>query len=184
MELDPTKMTLATVFGLKLYRYPDEVNEIVVTAQNELKIEAELQKIEAIWRTQQFLMYTHKGDTQLLQPNEDMKMILEDHILTLSSMAASKYALKLLDIIKKWERSLNTVSEVLEVWLLCQRKWMYLESIFLDSDDIRLQLPEEAKRFDKIHKTFTTVMTATASNPNVLACCCVENRLQEFKDLI
>ena len=29
---------------------------------------------------------------------------------------------------------------------------MYLESIFLDSDDIRLQLPEEAKKFDRAHK--------------------------------
>ena len=33
-----------------------------------------------------------------------------------------------------------------------------IESIFLESDDIRLQLPEEAKRFDKIHKIFKAMM--------------------------
>ena len=37
-----------------------------------------------------------------------------------------------------------------------QRKWMYLESIFL-AGDIRAQLPEEAKKFDVIDKTFKKV---------------------------
>merc|ERR1711965_1122464 len=110
-------------------------------------------------------------------------MILDDHILTLQSMGSSKYAMKLLDVIKKWERNLNAVSEVFEVWLLLQRKWMYLESIFLDSDDIRLQLPEEAKKFDKIHKTFKLLMQNTQTNPNALSQCCTDGRLVELKGL-
>jgi hypothetical protein len=32
--------------------------------------------------------------------------------------------------------------ECIEVWMLVQRKWMYLESIFVGSDDIRHQLPQ------------------------------------------
>ena len=37
-----------------------------------------------------------------------------------------------------------------------QRKWMYLESIFIGGD-IRAQLPEEAKKFDNIDKLFKKV---------------------------
>ncbi len=40
--------------------------------------------------------------------------------------------------------------------MLVQRKWMYLEGIFL-AGDIRSQLPEEAKRFDQIDKVFKKV---------------------------
>ena len=44
----------------------------------------------------------------------------------------------------------------LQVWMLVQRKWMYLESIFIGGD-IRSQLPEEAKKFDHIDKMFKKV---------------------------
>ena len=40
--------------------------------------------------------------------------------------------------------------------MVVQRKWMYLESIFIGGD-IRAQLPEEAKKFDAIDKTFKKV---------------------------
>ncbi len=48
---------------------------------------------------------------------------------------------------------------------------MYLENIFIGSEDIRLQLPEEAKRFDRIDKTFKKIMTETAKNTLVLEAC-------------
>ena len=60
---------------------------------------------------------------------------------------------------------------------------MYLESVFLDSDDIRLQLPKEAKQFDKIHKTFTGIMKDTHANANALRACCQDGRLTQFKTL-
>ena len=40
--------------------------------------------------------------------------------------------------------------------MVVQRKWMYLESIFIGGD-IRTQLPEEAKKFDIIDKMFKKV---------------------------
>lgn len=43
-----------------------------------------------------------------------------------------------------------------QVWMLVQRKWMYLESIFIGGD-IRSQLPEEAQKFDNIDKIFKKV---------------------------
>ena len=47
-----------------------------------------------------------------------------------------------------------------QVWLTVQRKWMYLEGIFL-AGDIRSQLPEEAKRFDTIDKLFKKVLASS-----------------------
>ena len=54
---------------------------------------------------------------------------------------------------------------VVQIWMVVQRKWMYLESIFL-AGDIRAQLPEEAKKFDNIDKLFKKVK-------NEIYCMCV-----------
>lgn len=53
-----------------------------------------------------------------------------------------------------WQRKLGTADAVIALWFEVQRKWQYLESIFVGSDDIRSQLPEDSKRFDNIDKTF------------------------------
>ena len=48
--------------------------------------------------------------------------------------------------------------ETIEVWVQVQKKWMYLESIFIGSDDIRQKLPEETKEFEKYDKKFKQIM--------------------------
>jgi dynein heavy chain len=75
------------------------------------------------------------------------------------------------------------VSECLDVWFTVQRKWAYLEGIFIGAEDIRMQLPEEAKRFDTIDKTFKLIMTATSKNPNVVDACTADSRLQVLSGL-
>lgn len=56
--------------------------------------------------------------------------------------------------VNDWARKLGTADAVIALWFEVQRKWQYLESIFVGSDDIRSQLPEDSKRFDGIDKTF------------------------------
>jgi len=59
------------------------------------------------------------------------------------------------------------ISDVIDLWMIVQRKWMYLESIFA-SDDIRMQLPEEAKKFSKTDLNYKKIMENTYRQPNVL----------------
>lgn len=49
-------------------------------------------------------------------------------------------------------------------------------SIFIGSDDIRNQLPQEAKRFDTIDKSWLKIMADTARNTNVLDACSTDGR--------
>lgn len=58
--------------------------------------------------------------------------------------------------VNKWERALAMISEIIEEWLVVQRKWLYLEGIFIGGD-IRTQLPEEARKFDDIDKSYRRV---------------------------
>ena len=49
-----------------------------------------------------------------------------------------------------------------------QRSWMYLENIFIGSEDIRKQLPKESVLFDQVHTTFMAQMQQLNSVRNVV----------------
>merc|ERR1712071_343681 len=100
----------------------------------------------------------------------------------LQSMSASRYVGPFLKTVQEWEKSLSLIGEVCDIWMLVQRKWMYLEAIFIGGD-IRSQLPEEAKKFDRIDSSFRKIMTDTVNNPNIKICCHVEGRLETLQSL-
>jgi len=64
-----------------------------------------------------------------------------------------------------------------------QRKWMYLEGIFIGGD-IRLQLPEEAKMFDQIDRNFQRINGEASREPNIKACCMAANRLSDLHHML
>ena len=48
-------------------------------------------------------------------------------------------------VVDEWALKLRTVESVLGVWQKVQANWCRLEPIFMLSDDIRSQLPDESK---------------------------------------
>ena len=87
------------------------------------------------------------------------------------------------DLVHHWDQTLNLVNETIDVWIQTQRKWQYLESIFIGAEDIRLQLPDEAKKFDAIDKQFIQIMKATASDKNIVVACTSDERLETLTTL-
>lgn len=61
---------------------------------------------------------------------------------------------KFLEAVASWQKKLGTVDLVLNVWKDVQRKWQALEAIFIGSADIRVQLPEDSKRFDAVNADY------------------------------
>ena len=59
-----------------------------------------------------------------------------------------------LEKVTVWQRKLGVVDTVLSTWTDVQRKWQALESIFVGSADIRVQLPDDSKRFDSVNADF------------------------------
>jgi len=58
------------------------------------------------------------------------------------------------------QAQLTRADSVLLLWLEVQRTWAHLESIFMGSEDIQHQLPEEAHQFDSIDSDFKVCLTS------------------------
>ena len=70
------------------------------------------------------------------------------------NMMTSKYIAFFLTEVSEWQKKLSTADQVISTYMEVQRTWSHLESIFIGSEDIRSQLPEDSKRFDSIDVKF------------------------------
>ena len=133
-------------------------SEIVDRAQKELNIERQIKKIDDTWAVLA-LIFTppQDGDVYALQVEDAITEALENDKLQLQTISGKKYVQinpMFLDAVAGWQRKLSTVDAVLATWGDVQKKWTALESIFVGSADIRVQLPEDSKRFDAVNADF------------------------------
>ncbi|XP_077418136.1 dynein axonemal heavy chain 10-like isoform X1 [Vanacampus margaritifer] len=185
-EMNTTTFTLENMFAMELHKYADVIGDIVSSASKELGIEKGVKEVVETWGTMLFsiIPYSKGGHQQcaVLGVVDEILLIVDNDAMNLQSMAGSRFVGPFLNIIQQWEKDLSLISETIEVWLLVQRKWMYLESIFIGGD-ISSQLPEEAKKFDIIDKKFKDIMNDAQANPNIKRCCVIPNRLMDLQTL-
>jgi len=173
-EINLKTITLNKVFELELQQHEDKVKEICKEAKEELKNEESIKKIDNIWKNTSFEITAYKKGNEFkgwaIRGSDDIKTQIEDNTITLQSVGASKYSRSIKPKVNQWEHDLNLIFDCIVTWMQVQLKWMYLESIFA-SDDIRMQLPDEAKKFNKTDTQYKNIMTNVHKNPNVLQCC-------------
>ncbi|KAI8916282.1 dynein heavy chain and region D6 of dynein motor-domain-containing protein [Gorgonomyces haynaldii] len=186
-DMNPETFTLEKLFAMNLHEHAEAIGEMVAGAMKELSIENAIKEIEATWRNQKFtvIKYTKGSEDRglILGAIDEIMVTLDDNTMSLQSMSASRFVTAFLPAVQQWEQILSRIGEITEIWMVVQRKWMYLESIFIGAGDIRMQLPEEAARFDRIDKIFKKIMADTAKHNLVVEACSVEGRLQLLQDL-
>lgn len=216
--------TLDNMFSMELHKYQSIAEEIVNYAVKEFAIERDLEEISKVCESLRFTVTKHfRGSDQrgyyhqqniinsrscnhfcfnrfILGAVDEVTAAMEDNIMTLQSMVASQFIGPFLQAVQKLERALSLGVEIIDEWMVTQRKWCYLEGIFIGGD-IRSQLPDEARKFDDIDKSFQRVKLIPISNfivkinslslqimyaceaNSVVLSVCVPERLTEFQML-
>uniref|UniRef100_A0A674EYE2 Dynein axonemal heavy chain 17 n=1 Tax=Salmo trutta TaxID=8032 RepID=A0A674EYE2_SALTR len=167
------KTTFEDLLKLNLHQFEDEVRSIVDKAVKESGMEKVRTHIETIvvstWSSMVFEHEPHgRTGTMLLKPNEELVETLEDNQVQLQTLMTSKYIAHFLEEVSGWQHRLSTADSVISIWFTVQRTWTHLESIFIGSEDIRCQLPEDSKRFDGIDMDFKEIMAEAMKVTNVV----------------
>jgi dynein heavy chain len=181
--------TFGSMLALELHKYEDDVLEIVDRATKELGIEKQLAKLTETWKVQDlsFPPDSENPDLCSLVVDETVMEALEDNSLLLQNLQSSKYVQGNADFLAKvqdWQKKLGMVDVVLSTWKEVQGKWGNLQSIFIGSADIRVQLPEDSKRFDGIDAQWKDLMKEAANETNAVLACNMEGRLESIEGML
>ncbi|RHY34017.1 hypothetical protein DYB32_001198 [Aphanomyces invadans] len=171
---------------LELYRFDIEVQDIVEVATRELKIETDLLTISNIWSAWSFVVVPHHDTTMILQASQMDSIVetLEEQQLALQAMAGQgKFVEYFRDKVLWWQQTLGNVETVLKLWFTVQQTWLSLERIFMCSEDIRLQLPHDTKRFESIDAQLKELYNEIQGRLGILETCGNTNREPMLKDL-
>ena len=180
-------LSFQAVLKMNLLPISAQIEEILNLSLHEQKIEKGLLNIENHWMSINLQTKSFKGasvnSSLVLTAIDDIFIHLEDHMLNLQTMLTSKFSAFFRDAIKEWEKHLDTINDCLNCWIKLQQKWMYLESIFVGTDDIRTQLPKEGKKFDETSAHFQSIMRQTHEVSDIMNAC-HEDRLETLHTLL
>eukprot|EP00698_Gefionella_okellyi_P007651 TRINITY_DN186_c0_g4_i1.p1 TRINITY_DN186_c0_g4~~TRINITY_DN186_c0_g4_i1.p1 ORF type:complete len:3955 (+),score=1074.62 TRINITY_DN186_c0_g4_i1:43-11907(+) len=171
--------TLGWLLDHNVMEYKEEIASISTQATQEATLEELLKKVIQSWADVDFELLTHK-DTQILAGVDDVVQQLEDSLLTISTIAGSQFVAPIRQTVQDWEHKLLVAQETLDEWLGVQRAWLYLESIF-SAPDIARQLPEEAKLFNEVDRSWKETMRRTSELANAIRAATHPGLLEKLK---
>ena len=170
-------LTIDNLISLSLYKYPEEVANIVGKAVKQGEIEAQLADLEYIWRGVS-LVFDDKTDVEysLFKVSPEVQVTIEEHQLLLQTLCQNKFVSEYAEEVQKWQKKLATVEVVLTSLTEAQHTWRYLQPIYMRSDDIKLQLPRETQLFLEVDTQVKSLIREAHKNPLIIPLCCNEGR--------
>jgi len=167
------------VLDIKVLKHKDDVEEICIQAQKQEELETKLVKIRTEWTDQEIHFDDYRGRRDALldaKQTTELVAVLDESQTTLLAMAGNRHNAPFKSSVQSWIQKLSTVSEIVDLWLNVQFLWQYLEAVFAGGD-IAKQLPQEARRFSQIDKTWTKIMENASEQSNILKLCCGDEML-------
>ncbi|XP_064233929.1 dynein axonemal heavy chain 6 isoform X6 [Aotus nancymaae] len=176
-------LTLERLSELHVFDFGQEIRDISGQASGEAALEAILKKVEDSWKTTEFVILPHRDakDVFILGGTDDIQVLLDDSTINVATLASSHYIGPQKTRVDEWQKQLALFNQTLEEWLTCQRKWLYLESIF-NAPGIQRQLPAEAKMFLQVDKSWKEIMRKVNRLPNALRAATQPGLLETFQN--
>lgn len=170
---------------LHLHQYAEEVSEIVDQSVKEAKIDKKLKAIAGIWSKMgiSFDEDTIPECPLLGELGEVLERLDGDSLEMMGMTSQGRFIEFCQSQVDEWSGKLRMIDAVLGVWQKVQENWCRLEPIFMKSEDIKSQLPDDSKRFEQMDNAFKDLMNDAKNYSLMVDACCAEGRLESLKNI-
>jgi dynein heavy chain 2 len=144
-----------------------EIKDLSDKAQGEVTIREAINELRVWCDTTEFNIsdYASNGrTTPLIKEWKEIITAVSDHQSLIMSLKESRYFQSFADQIEQFERRFGGIDDHLAKLNTCQRKWVYLEPIFM-----RGALPSEQGRFRRVDEEYRSIALGIGADPKVMS---------------
>jgi len=146
-----------------------ELKELADKAQGEVTLREAIRDLKVWCETAEFTLTEYETNgrtTPLIKEWKEVITAVSDNQALIMSLKESRFFSSFADQVEQFEKRLGGIDEYLSRLNIIQRKWVYLEPIFM-----RGALPSEQGRFRRVDEEYRSIMLGLGSNPKVVSLC-------------
>ncbi|TYZ57148.1 hypothetical protein PybrP1_002034 [[Pythium] brassicae (nom. inval.)] len=186
---DPAQ-PLALILSKNLHNFSSDITEICYEAEKEQELELRLVELEGIWADVNWEMSAYNPGAAdedvvpLLKVSEENFELLETHQIDVQGMSASPYQSDFEPRVASLQLGLSSVNEVAVLLGDIQRSWSYLEPLFIQSEEVKKQLPELTADFEDIDVDVRKILKKAWATLNVRAACTEPGLIRRLEGIV
>jgi dynein heavy chain len=122
-------------------------------------------------------------DGYVLGQVDELTIILDESLANVNNTLANRYIKPIKPRAEKLSQDIQLIMEIVEKWVEAQRKWMYLENIFV-APDIKTQMPMESKEFEVCDKFIRGHVKRLLGSPKIMKLAKIQNLVEKFNEIV
>ncbi|SBT71328.1 dynein heavy chain, putative [Plasmodium malariae] len=151
-------------YKLNVMKYHDTIEEVIIKACNEKIIEETINKFEEYWDNIYFKNKNYKNDIILTYIEDVCIDTIEEHQVTLQNCFSSKYFLFFSTELNLWQKKISNIYEVIQLLKDIEKLWLYLQNMYVYSEEVKKELPLYSKFFLTINDEYLEMLKQINDN--------------------